>query len=122
MPLKICPECEAEHGPRKLQCDCGYVFSAKKNKNDKKAVNDYIPGGYFRWHEEMPTGKKIEPPDPLPKRGKIDIDVVRDYVSYHGLGDAIEFIPAKKIEDTELRKLWQTALKNLKKVHEKIYN
>ncbi len=31
MPIKICPECNAEHGPRKLKCACGHDFFAKKS-------------------------------------------------------------------------------------------
>jgi len=115
MPLKTCPECGAEHGPRKKECDCGYAFTTKSNH---PLVPE--PGGWV-----LDTGKgmpKIEPPEPLP-RGQLDTEIVRDVISYEGLGFAIySLIPASRISDPWLKKLWVKARNEMQRVVEYVYN
>jgi hypothetical protein len=115
VPLKTCPECGTEHGPRKKECDCGYAFVTKSNH---PLVPE--PGGWVLDTERgMP---KIGPPEPLPK-GQLDTEAVRDHVAYEGLGFCIySLIPASRIKDRRLRKLWSDARAAMQKVQEHIYN
>jgi len=115
MPLKTCPECGAEHGPRKKECDCGYAFVTKSNH---PLIPE--PGGWV-----LDTGHgmpKIEPPEPLPK-GQLDTETVRDIASYEGLGFTIySFIPINRIADQQLRKLWGKAREAMQQIVEYIYD
>jgi hypothetical protein len=38
MPKKNCPDCNAEHGPRKLKCECGHDFFTNKPADDYAPV------------------------------------------------------------------------------------
>ncbi len=60
---------------------------------------------------------KIEPPEPLPD-GKISaVDLRDEHIAYHGLGFCLySYIPPEKIEDIQLRKLWQKAMKAMREV------
>lgn len=118
MPLKTCPECGAQHGPRKKECDCGHTFGVKSSPTSHPLIPE--PGGWV-----LDTGKdmpKIEPPKPLP-RGQLDTEVVRENVSYGGLGYCIySFIPSDRIKDRRLRKLWKDARAAMQKVQEFLYD
>jgi len=115
MPLKVCPECGVKHGPRKKECDCGHAFIAKSNH---PLIPE--PGGWV-----LDTGRgmpKIEQPGPLPK-GQLDTEIVRDIISYEGLGFTIySLIPANRIKDRRLQKLWSDARAAMQKVQEHIYD
>lgn len=106
MPHKICPQCEAKHGVRKLVCDCGHEFGKSKTGQASQAL--YPEPG--TWVLDTTKGMpEIHPPGPLPK-GPISAADVKDHVCYDGLGYCIYgFIPAKRIEDTKLAKLWEKA-------------
>lgn len=115
MAKKTCPECGAEHGSRKLACDCGHEF---QSKNSHPLYPE--PGAWVANREKgLP---KIQPPDPLPP-GPVDASTVKEAVSYEGLGFTIySFIPAKRISDPELRKLWREARTKMQKVVEYLDN
>jgi len=106
MPHKICPQCETKHGVRKLVCDCGHEFGKPKVEQDSSPL--YPEPG--TWVLDTTKGMpKILPPDPLP-RGQISAAEVKDHVCYEGLGYCIYgYIPSKRIEDTNLAKLWEQA-------------
>ena len=64
--------------------------------------------------KELPT---IEEPDPLPD--KVTVEIVRLHVEYEGLGHCIwDLIPADRITDKRLRRLWKLARLALKDVVE----
>ncbi len=60
---------------------------------------------------------RIEPPESLPD-GKISsVDLRDEQIAYHGLGFCIySYIPPEKIEDIQLRKLWQKAQKAMREI------
>lgn len=122
MPRKICPECQASHGVRKLKCDCGHDFSCKRT--GKAAVKaGQVPHPLYpepgAWVADTMKGMpNISPPEPLP-RGSIDVLTVKDHISYEGLGYAVySFIPADRISDSELRRLWREARAAMQRVVE----
>lgn len=122
MPNKICPQCNATHGARKLVCDCGHDFGCKRSgraavKTGQAQHPLYPePGG---WVLDKTRGMPdIDPPEPLP-HGPVDAATVKDYVAYEGLGYAIySYIPAERISDPELRKLWREARATMQRVME----
>jgi hypothetical protein len=117
VPLKTCPECGEQHGPRKKECECGYAFITKGSSASHPLVPE--PGGWvLDTYKGLP---EIEPPEPLPK-GQLDVETVRDTVAYEGLGFCIySLIPASRIKDRRLRKLWSDARAAMQKVQECIY-
>jgi hypothetical protein len=119
--MKTCKACGVQCGPRKKVCDCGQSFDSKTKTKPKKPPLVPEPG---QWIADITKGMpKICPPEPLPKRGKLDIEAMRDYISYEGLGFCVyEYIPHTRIEDAELRKLWSAARKSLQKIVERIYD
>jgi hypothetical protein len=106
--MKTCPECSKEHGPRKKECDCGYAF----NKHPLYPE----PGEWiFDIQKGMP---KIMPPDPLPE-GRIETEGIRDHIMYDGLGFCIySWIPANRIKDKKLARLWMKARAEMQKIVE----
>lgn len=122
MPNKQCPECHATFGARKLVCDCGYDFGCKRTGKEAVKVGDAPHPLYPEpgtWVLDKVKGlPDINPPDELPS-GPIDVEVVKEIVAYEGLGFAIySFIPAERISDPNLRKLWQEARAVMQKVVE----
>lgn len=116
MPKKTCPECNAKHGTRKKVCECGYAFVTKSNH---PLVPE--PGGWvIDDYKGLPT---IDPPDFNWPKGKLPTDMVRDEVSYHGLGFCIySAIPADRIKDAPLRKLWKEARAKMMQITEYLYD
>ncbi len=94
--MKTCPKCSKQHGTRKKICDCGHSF-----------VQRVEPGG---WVNDPTKGMpKIEDPGSLPE-GKLDVEEVQDQIAYHGIGFCLwDYIPAERIENTNLRTLWRKA-------------
>lgn len=117
MPSKTCPECGAVHGSRKLTCDCGHDFACKRNGQTGTPHPLYPEPG--AWVADKVKGMPdISPPEPLPK-GPIDAPTVKEIVSYEGLGYTLySYIPAKRISDPKLRKLWQDARAGMQKIVE----
>ncbi len=115
MPHKTCPQCDAQHGVRKLTCDCGHVFRKAKTTQTTPAL--YPEPG--TWVLDRTKGMpEIVPPGPLP-RGPISASAVKDHVCYEGLGYCIYgYIPAERISNPKLRKLWQVARAAMQKVAE----
>jgi len=118
MPLKICPKCEKKCGPRTRVCACGHNFTLKSKPETHPLVPE--PGGWvIDKFKGMPP---IDPPEPLPA-GKIDTELVRDYIAYDGLGFCIyTIIPVERIADTKLRRLWVAARDAMQKVQEYVYD
>jgi len=113
MPHKICPECDASHGVRRLQCDCGYEFRKSKKKSaNTSAVPE--PGNWvFDTDKGMP---KIHPPATL-DGSMLSVDEVSEHVAYEGLGYCIyAYIPPGKIQDKKLADLWRKAQAEMRKV------
>ena len=108
MALKTCPACNKKQGTRTKTCKCGHLF------NSHPLVPE--PGG---WVLDTPKGlPKIEPPRELPV-GKMSAPEVYEHVEYNGLGFCIyHLIPASKIKDARLRKLWTDARAVLGKIKE----
>lgn len=108
MPLKTCPECDKKLGTRTKVCKCGHAF------NKHPLVLE--PGGWvLDTYQGLP---KIEPPSALPK-GKLNVQQVYEQISYEGLGFCIyHLIPADRIKDRKLRKLWADARVALGKIEE----
>lgn len=108
MPLKTCPQCSKKLGTRTKVCKCGYAF------NKHPLVPE--PGGWvLDNYKGLP---EIEPPDPLPP-GKFDAATVKQHVEYEGLGFCIyHLIPAERIKDRRLKKLWADARTALGKIKE----
>ena len=115
MPLKTCPKCKAKQGTRKKVCECGYSFAAKTNH---PLVPE--PGG---WVLDTVKGMPpIEQPDIKWPKGKLDTDLIREEVSYEGLGYCIySLIPAERIKDARLKKLWREARQAMQKIVEHLY-
>jgi len=110
MPKKVCPRCGTQHGVRKLVCECGHDFACKRS--GKAAIAAPHPAypepgvGIFQVMKGMPP---VSPPEPLPN-GPISASIVKDVVSYEGLGFTLySYIPADRIDDPVLRKLWVEA-------------
>jgi len=113
---KNCPSCQKEHGARKRQCECGHVFGRKQESNDDPVKQTKHPLG----KKYVPTPglwvfdkEKGMPPIPTPEDmpdGPMNNQEVYDYCAFNGAGDCImEYIPARKIADPKLRKLWKKA-------------
>lgn len=122
MPRKTCPECHATFGVRKLVCDCGYDFGCKRTGKEAVKSGDAPhplypePGTWVL--DKMKGMPDTNPPDELPS-GPIDVEIVREIVAYEGLGFTIySFIPAERISDPQLRKLWHEARAAMQKVIE----
>ena len=118
---KTCPQCQTEHGARKLKCECGYEFirgKIKQEKDDKHpgvrtskhpliGTHEQNPGMWVYGIEKgMP---KIPIPEQLP-RGMIYKQEIYEYTVYNGVGDTIfSNIPPERIKDPTLRKKWKKA-------------
>jgi len=119
---KICPKCGVEHGARKLACECGHDFGCKRTGKAAVRAGDTShplypePGGWVA--DKMKGLPDIVPPEPLP-RGPVSASIVKEITSYEGLGYSIySYIPAKRISDPELRKLWGEARAAMQRVVE----
>ncbi len=108
MPLKTCPKCTKKQGTRTKVCKCGHDF------NKHPLVPE--PGGWvLDSYKGLP---EIEPPGDLPK-GKMSVPDVSEQVMYESLGFCIyHLIPASKIKDAKLRKLWIDARATLVKIQD----
>jgi len=118
MALKTCPECAAQHGPRKKMCPCGHCFvpPAKERQAPRPLYPE--PGG---WVLEQPKGLPLlDLPEPLPRGELLDTDAIRsEYVAYEGLGYCIySYIPARKIHSYALRQKWIRARAAMQEVVE----
>ena len=105
MPMKSCPQCGAEHGARKLVCDCGHDFQCKRAVKRHPLYPE--PGA---WVLDQVRGlPELPPPDPLPL-GPVSASQVKEHVAHEGLGFCVySYIPADRISDAGLRKLWTKA-------------
>jgi len=118
MPVKTCPECGKQWGPRKKECDkCGHSFVTKK-----VVTNAVIPEP-GTWVLDKTKGMPdICPPENLPP-GMLDLETIKDSVMYEGLGYCIfEYIPSERIQDRVLKKRWIEAREAMSKVWEYIYD
>ena len=113
MPQKVCPKCGLKFGVRKLECDCGHDFNSSRTRKTTVKVGRAPhplypePGAWVL--DKMKGMPVICPPEDLP-RGPVDTLTIKDIVEYEGLGYAVySFIPAKRISDPQLRKLWREA-------------
>ena len=122
MPSKTCPQCSLTYGVRKLVCDCGHDFGCKRAGREAIKSGDALhplypePGGWVL--DKVKGMPDIYAPGPLP-HGPVDVETVRDIVSYEGLGFAIySYIPAERISDLQLRMLWRDARAATQKIVE----
>lgn len=122
MPSKSCPNCNTSHGARKLVCDCGHDFGCKRVGKEAVKSGDVPhplypePGGWAL--HKMRGMPDIEPPEDLP-HGPIDAKMVKEIVSYEGVGYTVySYIPAERISDSQLKKLWREARAAMQKVVE----
>lgn len=120
MPSKTCPQCSTVHGARKLVCDCGHNFECKRTGKEAMKSGDAPlypePGTWVL--DKMKKMPDINPPEDLP-RGPVDVEVVKQNVLYEGLGFAIySLIPAERISDPQLQKLWREARAAMQKIIE----
>ncbi len=123
MPNKVCPQCDAIYGARKLVCDCGHDFGCKRAGKEAVKSGDAPhplypePGAWI--FDKMKGMPDVDPPEPLPCDGLIDTVAVQEYVAYEGLGFAIySLIPVERIFDSHLRTLWREARIAMQKVVE----
>lgn len=115
MAIKACPKCGKEYGVRKLVCDCGHDFACKRGSKTVDSHPLYPePGG---WVVDGTKGMpKIEPPELL-SCGQIDTATIKEIIAYEGLGYTLHsYIPADRIVDSELRKLWCEARRAMLRV------
>lgn len=114
---KVC-KCGQEVGVRTKLCPfCSYDFE-KGKQNIPKEELETVGTWVYDIEKGMP---KICRPEPLPK-GLISIDTIKEQFEYYGFSDCIwYFIPAKRIKDKKLQKLWIEARNTMKKVHEHVY-
>ncbi len=119
MPRKTCPQCNATHGVRKLVCDCGYDFGCKRAEAAGKAVSHPLYPEPGAWIVDKVKGMSFDmAPEPLASES-LDALAVKDLVGYEGLGFSIySYIPAGRINDLQLRALWQDARIAMQKVTE----
>ena len=113
MPIKQCPNCDAEHGVRKLKCDCGFEFT--KKTLDK--ARTYI--GIGTWINDTPKGMPtIDMPEPLASLPvKLNVADISRIIAYEGLGFCVfEYIQPDRIKDPELAKLWVATKKKLTEI------
>jgi len=122
MPSKSCPNCNTSHGARKLVCDCGHDFGCKRVGKEAVKSGDAShplypePGGWAL--HKMKGMPDIEPPEDLP-HGPVDAKMVKEIVSYEGVGYTVySYIPAERISDSQLKKLWREARAAMQKVVE----
>jgi len=94
-------------------CVCGHDFGCKRTGTEAVKSGD-VPHPLYpepgTWAlDKMKGMPDIEPPDPLP-HGPIDAGTVKLIVTYEGLGSTLySCIPAERISDSHLRKLWRKA-------------
>lgn len=100
MPVKTCPKCSRECGPRTLTCECGHKFKQGKQKVKKATGN----------HPPLPPGRKLS------------IGEVQQYIAHEGMGDALFIILPNRISDPELSKLWDQARKAVSAARRKAYS
>jgi len=87
-----------------------------------KKVREMIAMGLWVYDTPPKSIGKIRRPEPLEHGCQLDLEDVRQLVSYDGIGYCIfEYIPASKIEDKELKKLWTAAKKSIDKVVNYLY-
>ncbi len=92
----------------------------KKKKVTLKHIRELISQG--KWVYDMPSGMKVERPEPLEHGHKITNEEMLDYVEYNGLGFCImDYIMIDRMEDEELKKLWTDAEKSLNNVMTFLY-
>jgi hypothetical protein len=114
MPQKTCPNCDAQHGVRKLKCDCGYEFIKKKPATKK---DQYI--GIGSWIQDIDKGMpKIDMPEPLPDQPtKLTTRELSYYIAYEGICYCIfAYIDSTRIKDKKLAKMWQKAKEQLTEI------
>jgi hypothetical protein len=125
MPVKKCPQCGATHGARKLVCTCGHDFGKRTGKAAIKVgetPHPFYPEPGVWIVDKMKGTPDINPPEPLP-HGPISAGMVKEQVSYEGLGYTIySYIPADRIDDPELKKLWREARVAMQRVVEYLEN
>lgn len=119
---KVCPKCGAEHGARKLVCECGHDFGCKRSGKAAVKAGETPhslypePGAWIA--DPMKGMPKIEMPEPLPS-GLVSAEGVKEQVSYEGLGFCIySYIPWERISDPELQRLWREARAAMQKIVE----
>lgn len=133
MPHKSCPECKKECGPRTKECpECQYDFSSSTTKTEEKEKVKTSPSpktkrkkltkksktliGIGSWINDTTKGMpKIEYPEPLSCiPGLLTIEDISNQCAYEGMPFCVyEYIPANRIEDKKLAKMWSEASKKL---------
>lgn len=99
-PQKTCPKCSSKVHVRRRECACGYSF---KPGAPKVEVSEEIKQGAW-----VKTLKNPGLPEPIPKDRKFTNEELRDVIAEEGIGYCVfDYIPADKIEDQEVAKVWQ---------------
>jgi hypothetical protein len=121
MPIKVCPDCSRKHGCRRLVCECGHTFikRVKQSISDesKHVSHDFPYPEPGTWIWDRPKGMPpLSPPDALPP-GPLLTSVVKEQVSYEGLGFCIySLIKSDRITDPVLRELWARARATMQEI------
>jgi len=91
-------------------CDCGHDFGCKRTKAADMPHPHPLYPEPGAWIVDKVKGMTLDmAPEPLPSE-LLDASAVKDLVGYEGLGFSIyTYIPADRISDLQLRKLWQEA-------------
>ncbi len=88
----------------------------KKKKKSRHPLYPEPGASVLSSYSGMP---KLDPPEPLPRVGKLSVVEVIEHISYEGLGFCIyDYISSGKIEDAKLARLWKEARQALQAVVE----
>ena len=131
MPLKKCPKCGKEVGPRTSVCpDCGHNFkrvdppssSVSKTKGKKKdKPNELIIGDGGWVHDKEKGMPKIHYPSPPTK--KMSVEDIKTSVEYHGLGFCLyNYIYPDTISDKKLAKMWDDTKNRMSEIVRYLYD
>lgn len=124
MPMKTCPGCDVQCGPRTLKCkECGHDFSSSTRtstptpKRTKRRFRQLC--GIGAWINDPPKNMpQVEEPSPLSSQdATLDITTISNYIAYEGIGFCvIDYIDPKKIADPKLRAMWDDAKNRLTEI------
>lgn len=121
MPYKTCKKCNTQNGVRAKTCsNCKSEFQTKKIKKGKvdwSAKIDKLASGEWQDDKTIKGMPEIEKSEPIKSDNKVEIEEIKRYIEYEGLGFAIlHGIPTSAIKDTKLRKLWEKSRNSMTEI------